>query len=114
MKTKEKQYFTSTHNLTFEVAPWEFDIGDRFERFRIGTCGGLWRCKDNEYQILAIDNKEKGNGHLEDVFDWFINSCKRDKKSLVILELWNRRFKKHLMEKRGFKQYHINDLILNF
>lgn len=109
---KEKQYFTSTHDLPFEVAPWEFDIGEGFERFRIGTCGGLWRAKDNEYQILAIDNKEKGNGHLQDVFDWFINSCKRDKKNLRILEVWNKQFRKHLIEKRGFVAHPINDDVI--
>lgn len=79
--------------------------------FQIGTCHGLWKCKNRQYQILAIDNDEPGNGHLDDVFEWFENSCKRDGYNLVIQELWNLGFKKHLIEKRGFKPLGKDNLI---
>lgn len=102
--------FKSTHNLPFEATKGS-DYMD-FNHFRIGSCTGLWRAKNRQYQILSIVNTKPHNGHLEDVFDWFKQSCKRDRYNLVILEIFNRRFKKHLMEKRGFKEYHINDLIL--
>lgn len=90
------------HNLIFEVAPWEYDLGDGFIRFRVGTVTGLFRCTVDEYQILALVNHEKHNGHLEDVFQWFMASCKRNKKQLAILEIWNDHFLKHLKEKKGF------------
>lgn len=96
------------HNLPFESRPW---IMGQFIEFRVGTCHGLWKCRNNEYQILAIENDEKGNGHLDDVFQWFENSCKRDKFNLAILEVWNRDFKKHLIKKRGFKLRGKNDVI---
>jgi len=51
---------------------------------------------------MSVMNESSGNGHLEDVFEWFEHSCKRDKKALMILEFFNDRFKKHCIEKRGF------------
>lgn len=95
----------TTHNLQFEVAPW---IDPKWQRFRVGTCGGLWRDTGHSYDILAIDNNEPGNGHLEDVFEWFESSCKRDGKSLRILECMNKRFELHLKMYRGFTgQYNL-------
>mgnify|MGYP006900773195 CR=1 FL=1 len=89
------------HHLDFEVSEWLFP---EFKMFRVGTCYGLWRSTGKTYDILAIDNKEKGNGHLNDVLQWFEYSCRRDNLSLRVLELWNKRFMKHLIEKRGFKR----------
>lgn len=92
--------FKTTHDLPFEVAAW---LTSNFMRFRIGTCNGLWRCTNEFYDILAIDNTKPGNGHFNDVFEWFEHSCQRDKKSLRILEVWNGRLKEHLITKRGFE-----------
>lgn len=96
MKAEE---FKTTHNLPFESAPW---LTPHFIRFRVGTCTGLWTSENKTYDILAIENAEPGNGHLNDVFEWFENSCKRDGKKLRVLEVWNKGFLKHLVEKRGF------------
>ena len=105
-KMKDKIKFKSQHNLNFEIAVWEFnelfDSDNAWVRFRIGTCHGLFCSTDESYIILAIDNNDKGNGHLNDVFEWFENSCKRDDKALEIVELWNKKFKKHLISKRDF------------
>jgi len=103
--------FQTTHKLAFEVGDWPF--GD-FHRFRIGTCHGLWRATDTSYDILAIDNQVPGNGHFNDVIEWFEQSCRRDKKSLMILEVWNQRLAKHFVEKRGFTYKSKDDLIKRF
>lgn len=92
--------FESTHKLSFEIAPW---LTQDFKRFRVGTCDGLWNATDESYDILAVTNEAPGNGHFEDVLEWFEQSCRRDKKSLRFLELWNEGLKKNLIEKRGFK-----------
>lgn len=92
--------FKSTHKLSFEVADW---ITDDYKQFRIGTMEGLWVSTKETYDILALKNNSKGNGHFQDVFDWFENSCRRDKKDLRILEVDNKRLRKHLVNKRGFK-----------
>lgn len=92
------------HNLPFESRPWESMLGvdENFMQFRIGTCEGLWSSTDKTYDILAITNNQPGNGHFDDVLEWFESSCKRDGKSLRILECWNKHFKMHLIRKRGF------------
>ena len=95
------------HNLDFEAAPWQpllrFPSCENYHCFRIGTCEGLWASTETSYDILAIENKVKGNGHFEDVMQWFEHSCRRDKKDLRFLEIMNKAFRKHLIERRGFK-----------
>jgi len=97
--------FQSEHNLIFEVAPYPYNIDDKNQwmLFRVGTCEGLWRSTDKSYDILAITNNQQGNGHFNDVLQWFEQSCRRDKKALRILEVWNINFKNHLITKRQFK-----------
>lgn len=86
--------------MPFETREWY--LSKEFNEFRIGTCEGLWRSKDKYYEILSVVNNDPGNGHLEDVLDWFENSCRRDKYHLKILDIMNEKFKKHLIEKRNF------------
>ena len=99
--------FETKHKLDFEVADWVPIMGflacNNFKRFRVGTCTGLWQSTETSYDILAVENEVKGNGHFEDVLQWFENSCERDHKDFRILEVWNSRLKKHLVKKRGFK-----------
>lgn len=99
--------FQSEHKLFFEIADWMplpgLPAASEFKRFRVGSCDGLWRSTSDSYDILAITNNEKGNGHLRDVLQWFEQSCRRDKKVLRVLEVWNSNFKKHLIEKCSFK-----------
>lgn len=103
--------FKSTHNLIFEVAPHFSE--DTFN-FRVGTCTGVYSFNADNYIIIWIGNTENGNGHLQDVFDWFENSCKRDKKNLMVVELMNKRFMRHLIEKRGFVAIDDNNVIKKF
>lgn len=88
------------HKLDFLAAPWPRNR--EWMLFKIGTCEGQWRSVNDAYEILSIINSIPGNGHLNDVFEWFEFSCKRDGKKLRILQLWNDKFKKHLLYKRGF------------
>lgn len=92
--------FKSTHELDFEVADWYAD--PEMKLYRIGTCEGLWMSTPESYCIISVISSQPGNGHLDDVFEWFENSCKRDGKSLKVLELFNERFEHHLKNKRGF------------
>jgi len=108
--------FQTEHNLSFECAPYELNIDPNnfWMKFRIGTCDGLWCSTDKTYNILAIDNRAPGNGHFEDVLQWFEYSCKRDNKSFQIMELYNQSFKTHLINKRGFSKTGDNNLIKHF
>ena len=106
------QEFKSTHNLDFYAATW--DRHPDYTKFKVGTCHGLYTANGNTYELLAIVNDEPNNGHLQDVFDWFENSCKRDRYDLKVLELMNEDFKNHLVKQRGFKPCGKDDLIKQF
>lgn len=95
-----KNAIITTHNLSFETAPGNY--ADWYQQFRIGTCEGQWGSVKGAYFILSVFNKTIGNGHLNDVFEWFEFGCKRDNKNLLVLECMNERFYEHLVNKRGF------------
>lgn len=98
----ERNHFETTHKLDFMACE---DPKSRlgFHLFRIGTCHGQWRAEFDAYEILSIINDTPGNGHFEDVLQWFEFACRRDKKSLRFMAMLNDRFTQHLIEKRGFK-----------
>lgn len=108
--------FQSTHKLEFETAVYkvQMDSDTTWMLYRIGTCHGLWCAEDKTYDILAIMNNKPGNGHFNDVLEWFEQSCIRDKYDLRVLECWNTQLKIHLMTKRGFYNYHDDNLIKKF
>ena len=106
------QPFVSSHKLDFEVADWHGC--DDIKLYRIGTCEGQYTWAPGYYAIVSVINKKPGNGHLDDVFEWFENSCRRDKKALMVLELMNPRFYQHLVEKRGFVPAGGDNLIKTF
>lgn len=111
----------TVHNLDFEIARWNSpfkelmdevgafisDKGDYPEiewlLFRVGTCHGQWRQTPEAYEILSIVNEDPGNGHLNDVFQWFEFACKKSKKPLRVLSFLNKSFAESLIRKRGFK-----------
>jgi hypothetical protein len=114
LNPEPKNAIKTKHDLSFEAAPWEmaaFLPGQEFTRFRIGTIEGLFGSTETTFDILAVENSSPGNGHLDDVFQWFEYACKRDRKNLRVLECMNRRFKNHLITKRGFKPHGIDNLI---
>jgi hypothetical protein len=111
IKKKKVVDFKSTHDLPFETAS---HFEPMFVNYRVGTCTGIYYSTEQAYVILAISNSEISNGHLQDVFDWFENSCKRDKKALGFDEIINERFMHHLIEKRGFKQVTKNRVLKTF
>jgi len=114
LRKNDAQEFKTTHELNFEVADWDPNktkIGkflnlamdtSAFLQFKVGTVYGLWTSTSDSYIILSIYNEEPGNGHFEDVLEWFYFSCVRDKKHLRIEELMNDDFVRHLREERGF------------
>lgn len=107
--------FKTTHNLEFHVGPWRspFNLGG-YHKFKIGTCHGACGSTDSSYDILAITNNAPGNGHFEDVLEWFENSCRLDGKAFRILEVWNPRLAWHLVRERGFECEEGDNYIKNF
>src|SRR4029078_5524749 len=97
-----ENHFITKHKLTFEVAKSPYEFVEHHLLFRIGTCEGQWVSIDDCYVIISVKNNNRGNGHLDDVFEWFEFSCKRDNKNLLVVEFINERFYKHCLSKRGF------------
>ena len=102
-----KNAVVTKHKLDFEVAEWKYS--DKISLFRVGTCHGQWFWHKMKtfgpiLCILSIINDEPGNGHLDDVFQWFEESAKRAGCYLMIMDFHNERFKQHCIEKRGFTE----------
>ena len=95
----------TTHNLDFEVAPSPNpDVTGYHPRFRVGTCSGQWFSIDDCYVIMSVINEEPGNGHFNDVLEWFEYSANRDDKNLLVIECFNKALWLHLVTKRGFNE----------
>lgn len=123
-----KNAVVTKHRLDFEMTGWNLSAlskqladtlniknDDKYPDiewllFRVGTCEGQYRVTPEAYEILSIVNKNPGNGHLIDLLEWFEYACKRSKLPLRILEFTNEKFKKHLIEKKGFHLYGKNDV----
>lgn len=111
----EKDEFKSSHNLDFLSAYWNNPFNtEGWQVFKVGTCHGQWVATETTYDILSVINDEPGNGHFNDVLEWFEQSCRRDKKALRILEVMNDDFAKHLVYKRGFTYQSNENLIKRF
>lgn len=107
--------FKTTHDLPFLSAHWNNPFNtEGWQVFKIGTCDGQWTSTDYSYDILTIINADPGNGHFDDVLEWFEQSCKRDGKALRILEVWNKKLAYHLTTKRGFTYQSNDNLIKRF
>ena len=88
---------------------------ESWHHYKIGTCYGLWKSKNKTYEILSILNDVPGNGHFQDVLEWFEHHCRRDNKALRIKEFFlNPEFKQHLINKRGFVEDGKDDVIKKF
>lgn len=70
--------------------------------FVLGTCIGTFQVWKEAYSLIFIQNNQKGNGHLEDVFEMMEYLCKRDNKDFIIAAVQNERFRQHCLNKRGF------------
>ena len=99
----------------FEVCqdPISDILGTGFKRFRVGTCHGLWRDKDNAYEILAIANEEPHNGHFGATMHWFETSAKRDGYTVRVLEIMNASLARTL-KRRGYSIVDANTMAKDF
>ena len=90
----------TTHDLDFEACPWPRDKSIML--FKIGSCHGQYVFSDMGLEIISIINNTPGNGHLNDVFEWFEYAAKAQGLKLIIREFFNARFKMHCILKRGY------------
>ncbi len=105
----EETVFKTKNNLEFLVAQSPYDTivrglvgGPAHQLYKVGTCEGQWGSTGDSLFILSVLNKDPGNGHLDDLFEWFEYSAKEHSMNLMVLECENERFYDHLLSKRGF------------
>lgn len=95
--------FTSTHKLEYlQGEETEMEPGRTMAGYKVGTCHGLVCFTKTAIEILAVENEEPGNGHFDDVLEWFEYAAKEQGVQLRVIELLNQRLKWHLIDKRGF------------
>jgi hypothetical protein len=98
-----KNAIDTTHHLNFLSSPWNDPLGvGGYMAFKIGTCNGLYTIKPQMLMLISVNNEERGNGHLNDVFEWFEYGAKFQSVPLSIVAFLNDRFYHHCLEKRGF------------
>lgn len=99
------------HDQEFRSGQWDHPSNNDhqpWQEFIIGTCRGQWRSTTGSFEILSVINDNPGNGHFEDVLDWFFVSCVRARYRLKIFLVHNEKFRRHLMQKRGFSSDGVN------
>lgn len=96
--------FQTTHKLDYLQSAEGTDVGEArmMHGFRVGTCHGLYYQDKEAVCLLAIHNDDPGNGHFTDVLEWFAYSAKNQGLHFDVVEVWNKRLKWHLIDKRGF------------
>jgi N-acetylglutamate synthase-like GNAT family acetyltransferase len=105
---------TTKHALDFMAMPWYNDLvpnNDGIMVFEVGTCHGQYLVSKEGLEIISITNDMPGNGHLEDVFEWFEFAAKQQGIDLYIRAFLNPQFKIHCIEKRGFRKFGTTDVM---
>ena len=107
--------FKTSNNLDIEITVTDMPYEDCgfWKQFNIGTCIGTFGEQEHYIEIFGISNKNKGNGHLNDVLEYFEYICVKKNKNLYITHFENQGFKNHLINKRGFAGQG-NSVIKNF
>jgi hypothetical protein len=83
-----------------ELSPLTDDV----YRFFVGTCNGIFDVNAEGVNIIGITNENPGNGHVDDVFEWFEYAAAGADTRLWVREIYNQRFKQRCLTKRGFIQ----------
>lgn len=107
--------FKSSHKLKFFTAP--HIVGGApsgMEKFEIGTVHGLWVQSRMSIDIFACINDEPGNGHMDDVFEWFFEIAKEGALAVRIVNVSAVKFRNDLIEKWGFTPTDTFDTLVKF
>ena len=80
--------------------------GTNFYEFRVGTVQGLYRYSiaDHAFEILALKNKVKGNGHFKVAMDYFERSARREGAILRLCEVFNLRLYWNSVMHHGYRR----------
>lgn|SRR3990167_1781786 len=71
-------------------------LGIMWREFICGSCRGIYRCENKEFQILAVQNTKK-NDNFDKVLSWFEKSAQRDNYQISFLEVGNPKLREKLL-----------------
>lgn len=107
--------FKSSHKLKFRTAPHVIaGAPTGMEKFEIGTVHGLWVQSKMSIDIFACINDEPGNGHMDDVFEWFFEIARTGALAVRIVNVSSVTFRNQLIEKWKFAPTDDFDTLINF
>lgn len=111
----KKGTFKSTHALKFRSAAHLIGgVDTGMNKFEIGTVHGLWNASTLSIDIFACINNEPGNGHLDDVFEWFFAIAKEKGLPVRVTNVSSPTFREQLIEKWKFIPTNDRDTLLRF
>lgn len=70
--------------------------------FIIGTVDGMFDITEDRVRLIAIQNQELNNGDFSKAMDILESNTFSIGKAFEVVEIWNDRLRKHLIEKRGY------------
>lgn len=95
--------FKSPHKLKFKTAPHLIGGAPTgMEKFIVGTCHGLWVQHNLSVDMWAVINEKPGNGHMDDVIEWFFQIAKAGNVPIRVMDISNKTFYDELVEKWKF------------
>ena len=68
----------------------------KWREFHCGSCRGLYKANNKEFEILAVHNTKR-NGDFNKVLDWFERSCLRERYNLSFLKVGNPKLREKLL-----------------
>lgn len=111
----KKPKFRSTHGLKFKTMP--HIIAGAFtgaERFEIGTVHGIWNVSTFSVDVFACINDEPGNGHMDDVFEWFFSIATERGLPVRVTNVSSEDFRQQLIDKWLFVPTKDHDTLIRF
>jgi hypothetical protein len=81
--------------------PWALSdvLGEQLTELHVGTCHGLIDQSGKAIKIIAIMNDEPHNGNFQD----FMDNVEGRGKAVVVVEIWNKHLRQHLLKVRGYR-----------
>lgn len=92
-----------TNRLVLKHAEPLHEIFSDTQRWKYGTCEGLWIIEPDRLLILAIKNNEPHNGHFIKFMHMIEKKAAAEKKDLYFISFINPRFKQYL-KNRGYNE----------
>lgn len=69
---------------------------------RVGSCMAVVDYTTPYNTLIFVANRQPGNGDFARLMDYLEAEAKNDDRPLEVVEIWNKRLRRHLITKRGY------------